>query len=459
MAPMQNEIWQLGAGELARLIARRKASPVDALQATLDRIQRLNPRYNAFLSLSPRAVDDARSAERRVARGHRAPLLGVPVAIKDLILSQDAPTTAGSRVFGEGMTSDHDAPVVAALRRAGAVIVGRTNLHELALGVTNENEHFDPVHNPWDLERIPGGSSGGSAAAVAAGLVPVALGTDTRGSIRIPAAACGITGLKPTRGRVSTEDVIPLSWSLDSVGPMTRSAEDAALVFGVIAGRAGRTSWNMKGLQIGLSEFLMRDMDTEITACVEDALKVFARAGAKVREVRIPELEGHPDAAGLLTLAEAIAFYHPHIEANPQGVGPRVLERLKRAYQVTARDLVLAQRKRLEVIAAIERTFETFKVLAGATIPAFPGVIGSGEVRIGNKASPVLSEFPRLTSLANFADLPALSIPCGFGKAGMPVGLQLVGPGGSDEALLGLGAFFQKKTDWHRRWPPSATEG
>ena len=462
---MQEEIWQAGAVELARLIARRKVSPVEVVEATLARIQQLNPRLNAFLSLSTGALDEARAAERRVARGGRAPLLGVPVAIKDLILTKDAPTTAGSRVFGDGMTSDHDAPVVAALRRAGAIIVGRTNLHEIALGVTSENEHFDPVHNPWDLTRVPGGSSGGSGAAVAAGLVPVALGTDTRGSIRIPAAACGITGLKPTSGRISTEGVIPLSWTLDSVGPMTRSAEDAALVFGVIAGRSGRTRWpgragGIRGLKIGVCEFLMRDLDPEIARAVESAIAVFRRANAWVTEVKIPELEGNPDAAGLITLAEAIAFYHPHIEAHPEtvgrstGLGPKVLERLKRAYQISARDLVLAHRQRLATITALERTFESVSVLVGATIPAFPSVIGSGEVQIGGRTEPVLREFPRLTSLANFAGLPALSVPCGFGRAGLPMGLQLVGPENGDEALLAMGSFFQRETDWHRRWPP-----
>lgn len=225
----------------------------------------------------------------------------------------------------------------------------------------------------------------------------------------------------------------------------------------------------MRGLKIGICEYLMRDLDPEIARAVEGAIAVFRRANAWVTEVKIPELDGNPDAAGLITLAEAIAYYHPYIEkaetagrsdgqtvGSSTGLGPKVLERLKRAYDISARDLVLAHRQRLATIAALERTFESVSVLVGATLPAFPPVIGTGEVQIGGRTEPVLREFPRLTSLANFAGLPALSVPCGFSKAGLPIGFQFVGPENGDEALLAMGTFVQRDTDWHRRWPPEA---
>src|SRR5712692_302162 len=258
------------ATEVARAIAARDVSPVEVVEATLKRIQRLNPTLNAFIAVREQARADAQEAERKLPRGDLGPLHGVPISIKDLILTRDLPTTAGSKIFGQGLTSRHDAPVVRRLRRAGAIIIGKNNLHELALGVTNLNEHFGPARNPWNTACVPGGSSGGSAAAVAAGLGCASIGSDTRGSIRIPAACCGVTGLKPTYGLVSTEDVIPLAWSLDHVGPITRSVEDGALLLGAIVGRTAARHYvtalerPVRELRFGICEYFLRDLDREV---------------------------------------------------------------------------------------------------------------------------------------------------------------------------------------------------
>jgi Asp-tRNA(Asn)/Glu-tRNA(Gln) amidotransferase A subunit family amidase len=285
--------------EAARALAARKVSPVELVDATLRRIEQLNPRVNAFITIREAALDEARVAEGEIARGRKAPLLGVPISIKDLMLTRGDRTTAGSRIFGAGLESDHDAPAVARLRQAGAIIVGKNNLHEVALGVTNLNEHFGPARNPWDLTRVPGGSSGGSAIAVATGLGLASIGSDTRGSIRIPAACCGVTGFKPTFGLVSTDDVIPLAWSLDHVGPLTRSVEDAAHVVGCLAGPDALQRYvaalrrPVREIRIGIGDYFMADLDPEIERAVSDAAQVFAAECGPVRSIALPELEGY----------------------------------------------------------------------------------------------------------------------------------------------------------------------
>jgi aspartyl-tRNA(Asn)/glutamyl-tRNA(Gln) amidotransferase subunit A len=439
-------------------VAARAVSAGEVLAAARQRIEALNPSLNAFLSLSESADADAAAADRAAARGTGGPLLGVPVAIKDLITSRDAPTTAGSRIYGAGLVANRDAAVVQRLRRAGAVIVGRTNLHEIALGVTNENEHFGPARNPWDRTRVPGGSSGGSAAAVAAGLVPLAVGTDTRGSIRIPAAACGVTGFKATFGLVPTEGVIPLAWSLDHAGPMTRSVEDAALGLHVLAARGWpryqrALGAGVEGLRIGICDFLMRDLAPDIAQAINAAVDVFRDLGATVSEVDVPGLEGSPESSGKITLAEAAAHYEPLLKTNPDGLGHAVRQRLEAAFQLPAVELARAYRHGVVLRQEIGRVFRRMDLLLGATIPAFPCAIGEGIVVTGAGETPVLSAFPRLTSGMNLAGIPALSIPCGFGANGMPVGLQLVAAAGAEEVLVRAGAAYQGETDWLTRRP------
>jgi len=450
------------AAHIARAIAARQISPVEVIEATLHRIESLNPELNAFLAVREEALAEAREAERGVGRERLGPLYGVPISLKDLILTRDRPTTAGSRIFGAGVTSTHDAPVVRRLKRAGAIVVGKNNLHELALGVTNLNAHFGPARNPWDRARIPGGSSGGSAVAVAAGMGVASVGSDTRGSIRIPAACCGVTGLKPTYALVPTEGVIPLAWSLDHVGPITRSAEDAALMLGAMVGRAaGRRLAEaldrpITKIRFGVAEYFLNDLDPEIARSVLEAIELFRRAGAIVVDVSLPEMEGTHGSSAVISLSEAVTYHDQSLRENPQGFGAAVRERLETGYRLSAVDRVRAERKQAEVVAAFDRVFRDVDVIVGATIPTLPPPIGQDAVRIHDRESTVLAELPRLTAAANLAGVPALSVPCGFSTAGLPIGLQLMAARGRDDLVLAAGVHYQRNTEWHQRRPPFA---
>jgi aspartyl-tRNA(Asn)/glutamyl-tRNA(Gln) amidotransferase subunit A len=314
------------ARELAAAIRNRRVSATEVTAAALDRIDRLNPSLNAYLAVFD---EGARRAAARVdrARGTPGPLCGVPVSIKDLILTTDAPTTAGSRIYGAGQVADRDALLVRRLRRAGAIVLGKTNLHEVALGVTTVNEHFGPARNPWDTRRMSGGSSGGSAVALAAGLGPLSIGTDTRGSIRIPAACCGITGLKPTRGLVPLDGVLPLSPTLDHAGPMARTAGDGALLLGVLAGgdplRFVRATHRVpRRLRLGISAFHLRDLDGEVQRVIETALRRLGRIGGRLREVRVGGVAEAHAASARISAPEAYAVHETVLRERPDGFGP-----------------------------------------------------------------------------------------------------------------------------------------
>jgi Asp-tRNA(Asn)/Glu-tRNA(Gln) amidotransferase A subunit family amidase len=435
-------------------------SPVELLDAVFERIAALNPELNAYLRVFE---ESARAAARRAERALNGnsslgALHGLPVSIKDIILTTEAPTTAGSKIFGEGLVSDHDAPVVRRLRRAGAIIVGKTNLHEVALGVTSANEHFGPVRNPWDTARVAGGSSGGSAVAVAAGLGPLSVGSDTRGSIRIPAACCGITGLKPSRGLVSTADVIPLSSTLDHVGPMARSAADCALLLEAMAGsrhskRQGRGSGRaVRQLRVGVSEYHLRDLDAAVQRPVDVALRAFRRLGCRMKSVPAKAFDGVQEASVVISSSEAVTYHDPMLKSHPEAYGPLVRARLEGGYQRTALEYLLALAVRERVGAAFAHIFADADVLVGATLPALPPRIGQHVVEINGREAGIVDSYTRLNSPQNMAGVPAISLPCGFSEA-LPVGLQLIAPLGRDQMLLSLAKAYQQETDWHRRRP------
>jgi len=440
--------------DLARAIAERRISSAEAAAATLARIQRLDPALGAFLALNPRLLADARAADGAATAGRRlGSLHGVPISVKDLILTRGMPTTAGSRAFTGRLPATRDAPLVRRLRRAGALVLGKTNLHEIAMGVTTVNEHFGPARNPWDRDRVAGGSSGGSAVAVAAGLGAGSIGTDTRGSIRIPSACCGITGLKPTLGLVSTEGVMPLSWTLDHAGPMTRSVEDAAILLAALTGRArdGRT-WQaalhrpVTGLRVGVCDYYLDGVDPVIRGAIEEAIAAFGRSGCALRPVTIPELDGAQEASAVITGAEAIAYHDEDLRAHPDGYGPMVRQRLERGYGLKAIDLVRAERKRLALTAGFEAVFGEVDLLIGASIAVLPP-------RIEDRAPGLLDAFTRLNSPQNMAGLPALVLPCGLSQEGLPLAMQLVAARGREDLLFSAGAHWQRETDWHRQRP------
>jgi aspartyl-tRNA(Asn)/glutamyl-tRNA(Gln) amidotransferase subunit A len=446
--------------ELATLFRRRQLSPVELLDELLARIARLNPVVNAYLAICGEAArDGARAAERAImARKPLRPLHGLPISVKDIVPTVEAPTTAGSRIFGAGLMAVRDAPVVRRLRRAGAIVLGKTNLHEVALGVTSANEHFGAVCNPWDPALVAGGSSGGSAAAVAAGLGPLSVGSDTRGSIRIPAACCGITGLKPTRGMVPIDDVIPLSPSLDHVGPMARSAGGCARLLVAMLSRGGALppARPVRGTTIGISEFHLARVDERLMPSIEAAIEEFRRLGCRLQSIAIPELEAIQAASVVITSSEAVAYHDPMLRSAPDSYGPLVRKRLESGYARSALEYLRALEARDEAVAVFTRLFEQVDCLVGATLPALPPPIGAQSVAVNGAEESVVEAFTRLNSPQNMAGVPALSIPCGYSQSGLPVGLQLIGPHRGDALLLRLGAAYQRVTDWHTRVPALA---
>lgn len=459
---MANELADLGLREASRLVSRRKVSPVDLVEAALNRIATENPRLNALISvLDEPARAAARRVERAVARGTAGPLAGIPLTIKDLILTEDAPTTLGSRVVPDGLPPGPDALVVARIRRAGGVVVGKANLHEVALGVTTVNEHFGPARNPWQPERIAGGSSGGSAVAVAAGMGLGSVGTDTRGSIRIPAACCGITGFKPSYGALPTEGIFPLAATLDHVGPMTRSAEDAALLFGVMSGSRRRSAAALTAVDrkprrrfiLGLAEYFLRDVEAEAMKAIEAAVRELEKLGARVVSVEVPSLEPALEASRVIVLAEAISYHDEMLHQNREGYGPNVRARLEGGYDLTALQYVRAEERRLELLADYGRLFREVDCLVGAVLPAVAPPIGTQQLTVGGREVSLAEAFCHFNAPQNMTGVPALSLPCGFSRAGLPIGLQLVGGAGRDEALLGIGAAYQRATDWHVKRP------
>lgn len=442
-----------GALEIIDLVRRRRISPVEVVEDALTRIERLNPRFNAFIAVfGDQARRAARKAERLVMhRGRKLPLLfGVPVSVKDIVFTTEAPTTAGSKIFGDGLVATEDAPVVRRLRRAGAIVIGKTNLHEVALGVTSSNEHFGPVRNPHDPERVAGGSSGGSAVAVATGMGPLSVGTDTRGSIRIPAACCGVAGLKPTRGLVPVEGVLPLSPSLDHVGPLAATVAECAWMLEAMAGSryAGRfvkaARQSVKGMKVGVSEFHLRDLDASVQKPVDAAIRRLGKLGCRLHDVRMPALDESHHASIVISASEAVTYHDQFLKTTPGGYGPLVRKRLEDAYQWTAVDLVRARNAMADLTTAFARLFETLECVVGAVLPCTAPKIGDTTVRINGNEIGVVDAFTRFNAPQNMAGIPALSVPCGTAH-GMPVGFQVIGASGKDDAVLRLGAALERE--------------
>jgi len=450
--------------DIANAITHRKASPVELVRDVLDAVARHNGSLNAYITVcADSAIAAAERLEQAVAQKKElGPLAGVPISVKDLVRTVDAPTTAGSKIFGDGLPPTEDAPVVRRLRKLGAIVIGKTNLHEVALGVTSANEHFGPARNPWNAEFVAGGSSGGSASAVAAGFCTASVGTDTRGSIRIPAAACGVTGFKPTYGLLPVEGVIPLAPSLDHVGPIAHTVIDAAWMLGAMTGskatferfvKALRTS--TRSLVIGISEFHLRDLDDDVGRAIDKALKVLSPLCKEMRDVELPGIDGVQEASAVVTSAEAYAYHEAHLKKHPEAYGPKVRKRLEEGAKRSAADYLRAMETRSAVRRAFATCFDSVDVLVGATLPALPPRIDAQEVEINGKGAKVVDAFTRLNGPQNMAGVPAMTVPCGLAK-GLPIGLQLIAAEGKDDVLLSLGAAFQRETHWHQRRPPIA---
>lgn len=466
--------------ELAELIRSRQVSAVEATQAALARLEALQPHLNAFITVTAdQALAQAKEADALLSRGETlGPLHGAPVAFKDIIKTNGVRTTAGSRVLA-GYVPDHDATVVRRLTAAGAIMVGKTHTHEFAFGATSNNACFGPARNPWGLNHSPGGSSGGSGAAVAAGIVPCALGTDTGGSIRIPAACCGIVGLKATYGRVSKYGVFPLSWSLDHVGPLTRTVADAALALQVLAGpdvldpttagvplpdfvaAAARGPEGLHGLRVGLLAPWLHDrVDAEVQAAVTAAAQLLAELGATLVEVAdFPSADDTMLVNRILALGEAASYHAPHLQHNAQAYGDDVRGRLELGLYLLARDYLLGQRLRGEMCRHAAQIMARVDVLVAPTLPTAAPLVGQELLHWADGPETVPDALIRLTAGFSVTGQPAISLTCGYTGAGLPIGLQIVGRLFDEATLLRVAAAYEAAAPWRRRSPfAGATE-
>jgi aspartyl-tRNA(Asn)/glutamyl-tRNA(Gln) amidotransferase subunit A len=477
------------AAEIGRGLRAREYSSLEVTRHFLDRIGRANESLNAFLTVTgERALEDARRADALIARGEGGPLTGVPLAHKDIFCTAGVPTTCGSRMLSN-FVSPYDATVVERLAAAGMVLLGKTNMDEFAMGSSNETSYFGPVKNPWDLAKVPGGSSGGSAAAVAARLAPVATGTDTGGSIRQPGALTGLTGFKPTYGRVSRYGMIAFASSLDQAGVLAQSAEDAALVLGAMAGHDPRDSTSVntpvpeysaglekpvKGLKIGIiREFFGEGLEAGTGAAVRAAIEAYRAQGASVAEVSLPALPlsvptyyvvAPAECSSNLSRYDGVRFGHRCAEPRDlmdlykrtrgEGFGAEVKRRIMTGTYVLSAGYydayyLKAQKVRSLINADFRRAFADVDVLMGPTTPTPAFAIGA------KTDDPILMYLNDIYTIgANLAGLPAVSVPCGM-VDGLPVGLQIIGPHFAEERLLATAHAWQRETDWHRRLPPA----
>jgi len=469
--------------ELSHLLARREISPVELVALFLRRIEQHNPALNAYLTVTrARALDDAKISEKLLLRGRsRGPLEGIPIAIKDNLYTQSVRTTAGSKFLGD-FIPNYDATAVARLRNAGAILLGKTNLHEFAYGITTENPHYGATHNPWDLSCMPGGSSGGSAAAISAGLCVASIGTDTGGSIRIPASLCGIFGIKPTFGRVSCYGAVPLAPSLDHVGPLARTADDAALLLATIAGADPQDNSTLtqprlkpflnaravssrlrprytkkRPLRLGWpKDYFFDAIDSEVASAVDAAARSFEKLGAVIEEVCLPHVHDGDAPSTTIALAEATHVHEAAgwFPAHAAEYGDDVRKRLGMGRDIRAADYLAALAMRKCVRTDFEGAFERVDAILAPATPIAAPRIGENSVMIGSSEETIRSALIRTNRPANLTGLPALSLPCGWTKSGLPVGLQLIGREWGEESLLTIAHFFEQAHLEFRRRPP-----
>ncbi len=482
--------------ELAAALAAKKISSVELTALFLDRSEKLNPALNAFVTLDrAKALAAAQAADAKLGAGATAsPLCGIPLAHKDIFCAQGWRTTCGSKML-DNFVSPYDAHVVERLNIAGMVVVGKCNMDEFAMGSSNESSYYGPVKNPWDAMRVPGGSSGGSAAAVAARLVPAATGTDTGGSIRQPAALCGLTGLKPTYGVVSRYGMIAFASSLDQGGPMAKSAEDCALLLNGMAGFDPRDSTSLErpaedytralekpldGLRIGLpKEFFSAGMDDGVRAAVEAALAEYRKLGASTVEVSLPNsglsvpayyVIAPAEASSNLSRFDGVRYGHRaadyadnmtlgemYAKTRAEGFGAEVKRRILIGTYVLSHGYydayyIKAQKIRRLIAADFQEAFKSCDVIMGPTAPSIAFAFGA------KSADPVQMYLSDIYTIAvNLAGLPGMSIPCGFDQ-GLPVGLQLISPWFGEAQMLNVAHRYQQATDWHARLPPAVAD-
>lgn len=454
--------------EIARALRKKTVSSVELVSDSLQRIAALDSKLQAFITVTAElAKNQALQADTELSDGKdRGPLHGIPVAVKDVFCTQGIRTTCGSKLFAEYIP-DRNAAVVERLRAAGAVMIGKTNMHELAYGVTSTNPHFGTVRNPWNLDRIAGGSSGGSGSAVAAGLVPLAMGSDTGGSIRIPASFCGVVGLKPSFGRVSRYGVLPLDFSLDHMGPLTQCVRDAALTLNVLAGFDPRDQTcsprpaepylpsepvNIQGLRIGIPEnFYFDRISPSIADAVGHATRLAEESGAVVVSLRVPDIARLNTIGRIILLSEASATMERYLHRR-EDFGSDVLALLDQGRLLPATDYINAQRVRRVLQQEFQAVWKQVDCLLTPTTPISAPKIGQATIDLGEEEDVRIAS-TRLARGVNVLGLPALSLPCGFDAAGLPIGLQIIGPSFQEALILRIGAALEDALNLTQRHP------
>jgi len=450
-------LTSLSCVELAAAIREQRTTCSAAVEAVLERARAVQPRLNCFLRIDEdAALAAAHLADREVARGYlRGPLHGVPMAHKDMYYRRGVISSCGSTIMLD-RPARATARVLEHLDAAGAIQFGVLNMAEFAMGPTGHNWHYGHCRNPWDPQRITGGSSSGSGASVAARANFAALGSDTGGSIRLPSAFCGLAGIRPTHGRVSVENILPLCPSLDTVGPLTRTVADAALMLQVIApGFSVDLDAPVKGLRIGKpKQVFYEGCDAEIAGAMEASLEAFRLLGATVVEVELPEFSKLSALAATLHAAEANPFHDAWFRTRPQDYSPQVRERLEKGRPVLARDYLLAlQARRPAIDAFCDAVFSKVDLVHGPVVSFQTPTIGETDISTGDAAAEMLGRFVRLTRPISYLGLPVVSANAGFTNAGMPIGMQLIAPPLGESAALRAAHAFQRATDWHLRAP------
>ncbi|MGB8130209.1 MAG: amidase [Candidatus Angelobacter sp.] len=458
-----SEFHLLDLSEASRAVQKKEVSPVELTQACLARIEKLNPTLKAFITVTgTAALEAARKAEAEIARGEwKGPLHGIPLAVKDLVETAGVKTTAASAVLKDYVPAS-DAEVIRRLKSAGAILLGKLNLHEFAYGGSGIIGHFGPARNPWNTEHVTGGSSSGSAVAVAACLCYGAIGTDTAGSIRLPAAFCGITGLKPTYGLVSARGVIPLSWSLDHVGPMARTAADVALMLQAIAAYDPQDVASQKfppvyypsameesisSLRLGVARDYWNEVDGEIAAAVDSAVATLSKLTSGAQEVELPT-----ETDRTLVRCEAYAYHQKFLAGSEKDYNPETLRRIRSGSDVTAPQYIHAQHELLQQRRQILQMFARVDLVMTPTTPLLAPTfteLQAAPDQLRNQEMIML----RNTRPFNVYGLPSLSLNCGFSKSGLPIGLQIIGAPGNEGIVLALAHAYQKQTNWHKEKP------
>ncbi|OMP66487.1 Asp-tRNA(Asn)/Glu-tRNA(Gln) amidotransferase GatCAB subunit A [Domibacillus epiphyticus] len=441
------------------LIKKRELSPVDLVKKSLDVIAEENPKINALITVSDKAIQSAKELESELMSGNnRGALHGIPIAVKDLIFTKKMRTTMGSKVY-ENYLPDIDATVVKKLEDAGAIIIGKANTHEFAYGPIGDRSYFGACRNPHNPDKISGGSSSGSAAAVAAGMVSGTLGTDTGGSIRVPSSACGVVGMKPTFGLVSKKGVFDLAYTLDHIGPITTNIKDNALLLNILAGfdpedpysiRSERKDYSaligqdIKGKVIGIPSFYFQQVDEEIQAAISKCIALFERLQVEIKKIDLNCMDEIAWAQAITIQSEAAAVHVKTMQKYKDDIDTEVYERLAASREVKGYEYVESQMKRSRLIDEYNQSFHDVDILLAPTLPMLPTDIGQREVLINNEKEGVRHALLRLTSPTNYTGNPSLSIPCGWSKSNLPIGVQLISKHGNESELYQFGYALEQ---------------